>query len=106
MPKIRFLGQDGTAHIVDASTGQSVMDVAVNGDIAGIDAECGGEMACGTCHVYVDEEWIDRLPAQSDDEQEAIETLVVGEVRRQSRLSCQIRVTAELDGFLVELPAP
>lgn len=106
MPKIRFVDPEGAAHIIDASTGQSVMDVAVNADIAGIDAECGGEMACGTCHVYVDEEWMDTLPAQSDDEREAIDTLVVSEVRPQSRLSCQIRVTAELDGFLIEVPAP
>jgi 2Fe-2S ferredoxin len=106
MPKIRFVDPEGAAHVIDASTDQSLMDVAVNGDIAGIDAECGGEMACGTCHVYVDEEWMDKLPTQSDDEQEAIDTLVVGEVRPQSRLSCQIRVTAELDGVLVEVPEP
>jgi 2Fe-2S ferredoxin len=106
MPKIRFVDPDGTVHVIDASTDQSLMDVAVNADIVGIDAECGGEMACGTCHVYVDEECMDRLPTQSDDEQEAIETLVVGEVRPQSRLSCQIRVTAEFDGFLIEVPAP
>lgn len=102
--KVHFVDSDATNHILEASVGQSMMDVAVNGDVPGIDAECGGEMACGTCHVYVDPEWIDRVPEQSDDEREAIETLVVSEVRPVSRLSCQIRVIPELDGLSVEVP--
>jgi 2Fe-2S ferredoxin len=102
--KIQIVDSDAVNHTVDASVSQSVMDVAVNADVPGIDAECGGEMACGTCHVYVDAEWVDRLPEQSDDEREAIKTLVVGEVRPESRLSCQIRVSPELDGLSVEVP--
>jgi 2Fe-2S ferredoxin len=103
--KIQFIDAGGTAHVVDAVIDQSVMDAAVNHDIDGIDAECGGEMACGTCHVHVDEMWLGKLAEQSDDEREAIETLVTGPVVPQSRLSCQIKVAEGLDGLSVVVPA-
>ena len=104
MPKIQFVEPGGTAHVVDATHGETLMNVAVNHDIAGIDAECGGEMACGTCHVYVAAEWLDKLPQQGDEEREAIDCLVVGQVRPESRLSCQIEISAELDGLSAEVP--
>lgn len=106
MPKVHFIDPEGTPHVVDATISQSLMEVAVNNDIPGIDGECGGQMACGTCHVYVCDEWRARLSEQVPDEVEAIDCLVAAEVRPNSRLACQIEVTAELDGLSVDVPAP
>src|SRR5262245_853185 len=103
VPKIHFVDPDGTAHVVDAPIGQSLMEVALNSDVPGIEGACGGEMACGTCHVYVSEEWHGRIAEQQSDEQEAIDCLVVGEVRHSSRLACQIQVAEELDGLAVDV---
>lgn len=103
--KIRIVDAAGSARVIDARADQSVMDAAVNNDVAGIDAECGGEMACGTCHVYVDDGWLNQLCEQSDVEREAIDFLVIDEVRPESRLSCQIRLSVALDGLSVAVPA-
>lgn len=106
MPKIHFVDAGGTEYLVYAAIGRSLMAAAVDNDIPGIDAECGGEMSCGTCHVYVRDEWQAKLAPQQPDEAEAIEALVVSEVRTNSRLSCQIGITEELDGLSVDVPAP
>ncbi|MFC9835536.1 2Fe-2S iron-sulfur cluster-binding protein [Rhodococcus sp. NPDC127530] len=104
MPKIHFVDPSGTEFIADAAVGQSLMEVAVNSDVPGIDAECGGEMSCGTCHVYVNEEWRSQISGQSADEEEAITCLVVGEVRENSRLACQIDLETGVDGLSVTIP--
>ncbi|MFI5621895.1 2Fe-2S iron-sulfur cluster-binding protein [Nocardioides sp. NPDC051685] len=103
--KVQFVVANGPARVVEANPGQSLMDVAVNHDVPGIEGECGGEMACGTCHVYVDDEWQASVGEPSADELEGIECLIVGEVRPSSRLGCQIRVVGDLDGLSVEVPA-
>jgi 2Fe-2S ferredoxin len=103
VPKIHFVAPDGTAHVVDAVIGQSLMDAALNSDVPGIEGACGGEMACGTCHIYIDGEWPTRVGEQLSDELEAIDCLVVGEVRSSSRLACQITVAADLDGLAVDV---
>jgi 2Fe-2S ferredoxin len=103
VPKIHFVDPDGTAYVVDAVIGQSLMDAALNNDVPGIEGACGGEMACGTCHVYINDEWRTRVEEQVSDELEAIDCLVVGEVRASSRLACQIKVAAELAGLPVDV---
>src|SRR5277367_6352647 len=103
MPKIRFVEESGVIHDVEAPEGDSVMQAAVANSVPGIDADCGGACACGTCHVYVDPVWLDRIPARLPEEQAMLE---FGDtVKENSRLSCQIKITAELDGLLLRLPA-
>jgi len=104
MPKIVFVGDDGTERAVDAAVGESLMTVAVNNDIPGIDGECGGEMACGTCHIRVEEQWRDVVAEQGPDEADVIEVLVLGEVTPLSRLGCQVHVGKEWDGVQVTVP--
>jgi 2Fe-2S ferredoxin len=103
--KVQFIDAGGLGRVVEAKPGQSLMAVAVNNDIAGIEGECGGEMACGTCHVYIDDEWRASVGEPSEDELEGIECLVLVEVRPSSRLGCQISVTDDLDGLTVDVPA-
>jgi 2Fe-2S ferredoxin len=103
MPKVTYVDPDGTELEVEADTGTSVMMAAVNADIDGIVAECGGSLMCATCHVYVDEAFTDRLPEMSPDEDEMLEA-AASERLPNSRLSCQIELSDELDGVVVRLP--
>lgn len=89
-------------HTLDVDNGKTVMEGAIDNDIPGIDAVCGGGCSCSTCHVYVDEEWLDKLPEQDDLEKDVLE--FASDVRENSRLSCQIEVTDNLDGLVVSIP--
>jgi 2Fe-2S ferredoxin len=103
MPTINFILKDGTARAVDAKVGASVMETAIRGNIRGIDAECGGSCACATCHVYVDDSFIARVPPPDTLESEMLD--VVASTRLPgSRLSCQIEITQALDGLTVRVP--
>ncbi|CAN5514325.1 2Fe-2S iron-sulfur cluster-binding protein [soil metagenome] len=103
MPTIHYILKDGTSRDVDAKSGASVMETAIRHNIRGIDAECGGSCACATCHVYVDDSFIDLLPPPDDMESEMLD-MVAAERLPGSRLSCQLTVTAELDGLKVRVP--
>jgi ferredoxin, 2Fe-2S len=102
MAKITYIQHDGTHHVLEVETGFSVMEGAVKKGIAGIDADCGGSCACGTCHVYVDGDWVDRIPPPSAAEEGMLEYVSLPNAR--SRLSCQIVVSPDLDGLIVQLP--
>lgn len=102
MPKITFIEQDGTPHEVEAEVGMTVMEAAVKNSVPGIEAECGGACSCATCHVYVDNDW--RKKTGQPDEMEEDMLDFAFDVRDSSRLSCQIKVTEELDGLLVTVP--
>jgi 2Fe-2S ferredoxin len=102
MPKIKFIEASGTEHDVEAKTGKSVMEAAVSNLVPGIVAECGGFANCATCHAYIDEAWRAKLPAPEQNEKDMIECAF--DVRPNSRLTCQIQVTPELDGLVVRLP--
>ena len=104
MPKITFIDSSGTARTVDAELGSTVMETAIRNNIPGIEAECGGSCSCGTCHVYVEEARIATLPAP-DANEVAILDFVAAEVKPESRLACQIKVTPELDAMVVRVPA-
>ena len=104
MVSVTYIEHDGTPHKVEVRDGDSVMQGAVNHMISGIVAECGGGMACATCHCYVDAAWIDRVgPPGSASEREMLES-AAAERKPGSRLSCQITVSHELDGLIVHLP--
>lgn len=103
MPSVTYVSSGGAAHAVDVPVGENVMRGAVSNGVDGIIGECGGGLACATCHCYVDAAWVDRLPAPSRDESEMLES-AADERKPNSRLSCQIVVTAELDGLSVHLP--
>jgi 2Fe-2S ferredoxin len=103
MPKITFIEHDGAMHTVDAELGATVMETALRNDVSSIVAECGGGCTCATCHVYVDEAWIAKTGLPS--EQEETELDAAFDVRPNSRLSCQIKVTADLDGLVVRTPS-
>ncbi|MFA5941045.1 MAG: 2Fe-2S iron-sulfur cluster-binding protein [Sinimarinibacterium sp.] len=106
MAVVRVTGRDGVERSLDAANGSQLMDTLRDAN-TGIDGTCGGMMSCGTCHVYVDPAWGDKLPPRSDDEQmmlDAIGELV--EVRPNSRLSCQIQVSAALEGLELEIAPP
>ena len=103
MPKIRFTSATGDVHVVDASPGDSVMQAAVRNGVPGIVGECGGVLSCATCHVFVDERDLDRLPPMGELEDEMLDG--AAEDRRPcSRLSCQIPVTDELGDVHVTTP--
>ena len=103
MPSINFIHPDQRSERIAASVGDSVMQVATGHGIDGIVAECGGNAMCATCHVYVDESWIARLAAMSEEENELLDG-VAAKRQPNSRLSCQIKVTPDLDGLAVRLP--
>ena len=103
MPTITFVTPDGDARTVEAQDGASLMDAATKRNIPGILAECGGSCACATCHVLVDEAWMERLKPASDMEQAMLDFSGV-EVRPNSRLSCQIFATDALDGLVLRIP--
>ena len=102
MPKITYIAFDGGETTVDAKEGMSVMQSAVNNGVDGIVAECGGACSCATCHVYVAQEWFDKLPEAQAMEKEMLDFVM--SPQPTSRLSCQIKVTAELDGLVVNTP--
>jgi len=103
MPQVKYTLSDGSTREVDVPAGESVMVGATINDIRGIDADCGGALACATCHVYVDPAWADRLPEPEQAENELLE-IVASERKPTSRLSCQLVVTPELDGLAVTIP--
>lgn len=101
MTSVQFRVRTGEIRKVDAADGESVMRAALADDIPGIVGECGGELTCATCHVHVDAEWFDRLEPVSGDEEDMLEML--DNRTEHSRLCCQIRITPELDGLVVEV---
>ena len=103
MPTIHFILKDGSRRSVDAKPGSSLMTTAVHANIRGIDAECGGSCACATCHVYVDEAFLDLLTPADDMEREMLDCVAAPRLPG-SRLSCQISVTEQLDGLTVRVP--
>ena len=103
MAKITYVEFDGREHVLEVAPGLSVMQGAVANFVRGIIAECGGACSCATCHVYVDDAWVERLGKKTDFEEALLDA--VCELRPNSRLSCQITVTPELDGLTVWLPA-
>jgi len=102
MPTITFIDQDGNEREIEAEAGSTVMENAINNDIPGILATCGGSCSCATCHVYVDDTWVDKLPPPELDESDMLDT--AHDLQENSRLSCQIKVTEELDGLIVTTP--
>ena len=103
MPKITYIEHNGKSHTVEVPNELSVMEGAVQNNISGIDADCGGACACATCHLYVDEKWFDKLVKKTDAEQDMLD--MAFEPNKSSRLSCQITVTDELDGLVVKMPS-
>ena len=102
MAKIIYIEYDGKSHTIEVANGLSVMEGAVQNNIPGIDADCGGSMACATCHVYVKEEWFNKLPKKEDGEDDMLD--MAFEPKKNSRLSCQLMVTDQLEGLIVNLP--
>ena len=103
MAKITYIEHNGKSHSINVENGLTVMEGAVQNDIPGIDADCGGSMACATCHVYVQEKWLDKLNKIEDAEQDMLD--MAFEPKKNSRLSCQITVSDELDGLIVNIPS-
>jgi ferredoxin, 2Fe-2S len=104
MPKITYIEHGGAEHVVDVPDGLSVMRGAVDNNIPGIDADCAGECACATCHVYVDKAWLAATGLPEDGSQEASMLSFAALAQPNSRLSCQIKVSRVLDGLVVRLP--
>ena len=102
MPKINYKDNQGNCKTIEVENGLSVMEGAIQNDIPGIDADCGGSMACATCHVYVEEKWLSKLPKAEDAEVDMID--MAYEPKKNSRLSCQIIVSDELEGLTVTTP--
>ncbi|MEQ8404518.1 MAG: 2Fe-2S iron-sulfur cluster-binding protein [Oceanicaulis sp.] len=102
MAKITYIEHDGTEHVVDVEDGLTVMEGAVRNMVPGIDADCGGACACATCHVYVDENWTGKTGERSSMEESMLD--FADDVRDNSRLSCQIKVSGALDGLVVRMP--
>ena len=103
MSKVTYIENDGKSHTIDVQNGLTVMEGAIQNNIPGIDADCGGSMACATCHVYVKEEWLDKLPQKEDGEEDMLD--MAFEPKNNSRLSCQLIVSDELDGLEVNIPS-
>ena len=103
MPKITYIEHSGKLHTVEVPKELSVMEGAIQNNIPGVDADCGGACACATCHIYVDENWFNKLPKKADGEQDMLD--MAFEPNKFSRLSCQITVADELDGLVVKMPS-
>ena len=103
MSKITYIESSGKSHTVDVKNGLTVMEGAIQNDIPGIDADCGGGMSCATCHVYVKENWFDKMPKKEDGEDDMLD--MAFEPNKFSRLGCQITVTDDLDGLVVKMPS-
>ncbi len=102
MTKITYIENNGKEHTVDVQNGLTVMEGAVQNDIPGIDADCGGSMACATCHVYVKDDWYNKLDEKSEGEDDMIDQAY--DPKKNSRLSCQITVSDKIEGLIVHLP--
>ena len=102
MPKITYKDYEGNSRTIEVENGLTVMEGAIQKEIPGIDADCGGSMACATCHVYVEEKWLNKIPKAEEAEVDMID--VTFEPKKNSRLSCQLMVTDELDGLVVTTP--
>ena len=102
MAKITYITSDNQTHTVEVQNGLTVMEGAVQNDIPGIDADCGGGMACATCHVYVKEDWFNKIPSKQEGEDDMLDQAY--EPKSNSRLSCQLMVSDELEGLVVNLP--
>ena len=103
MTKITYVEHNGKSHTIEVPKELSVMEGALQNNIPGIDADCGGACACATCHVYVDEKWFDKLQKKEDAEQDMLD--MAFESKKNSRLACQITATNELDGLVVKMPS-
>ena len=103
MTKITYKDHEGGSRTIEVENGLSVMEGAIQKDVPGIDADCGGSMACATCHVYVEEKWLNKLPKAEDAEVDMID--MAFEPKKNSRLSCQLIVTDELNGLTVTTPS-
>ena len=102
MPKITYIEHNGKSHTIEVANGLTVMEGAVQNNIPGIDADCGGGMACATCHVYVKENWLNKIQEKSEGEDDMLDQAY--EPKTNSRLSCQIQISDEIDGLEVKLP--
>ena len=102
MAKITYVEHSGKLHTIQVQNGLTVMEGAVQNNIPGIDADCGGSMACATCHVYVKQEWFNKLPKKEDGEEDMLD--MAYEPSKFSRLSCQLIVSDDLEGLVVNLP--
>ena len=102
MPKITYIENNGKNHTIEVANGLSVMEGAIQNNIPGIDADCGGAMACATCHVYVKDNWFNKLPKKEDGEEDMLD--MAFEPKKNSRLSCQIMVSDKIDGLVLNLP--
>ena len=102
MAKIKYIEFNGNEHEIEVSNGLTVMEGAIKNKIPGIDADCGGACACATCHVYVDNKWIEKLSPKDDSEEDMLDFAF--DVKDNSRLSCQITVSDELGGLVVNMP--
>ena len=103
MPKITYKDSSGRSKTIEVENGLTVMEGAIQNEIPGIDADCGGSMACATCHVYVEEKWLNKLPKVEEAEVDMID--MAYEPKKNSRLSCQLIVSEELDGLIVTTPS-
>jgi ferredoxin, 2Fe-2S len=104
MPKVTYVAHDGTRSEVDVPEGDNVMQGALFNGVEGIVGECGGALACATCHCYVDEAWTDRIGGPASQEERDMLEIAAAEVRPNSRLGCQITVTPEIEGLVVHTP--
>ena len=102
MPKITYKDNQGNSKTIEVEKGLSVMEGAIQNDVQGIDADCGGSMACATCHGYVAEKWLNKLPKAEEAEEDMID--MAFEPKKNSRLSCQLIITDDLDGLIVTTP--
>ena len=102
MAKITYVEYNGKSHTINVDNGLTVMEGAVQNDIPGIEADCGGSMACATCHVYVKEDWFNKIPSKQEGEDDMLDQAY--EPKSNSRLSCQLMVSDELEGLVVNLP--
>jgi len=102
MTKITFVEANGTTHETDVENGTSVMEAAIQNSVPGITAECGGACTCATCHVYVDDKWLEKVGGPSDMEEDMLDFAF--EVKKTSRLSCQILVNDDFDGLVIKIP--
>jgi len=103
MAKITYIEHTNKKHIVEVPNNMSVMEGAVQNNIPGIDADCGGSMACATCHVYIDEKWFDKLKKKDEGEEDMLD--MAYQPNKFSRLSCQLIVSNELDGLILRMPS-
>jgi 2Fe-2S ferredoxin len=103
VPKVTYISNNNTKNVVEVPIGLSVMEGALQNNVEGIDADCGGSMACATCHVYVSENWLNKLEKIHDAEKDMLD--MAYDPKKNSRLSCQIIVTDDLDGLEVTTPA-